>query len=462
MDTVDASGAPLHFAPADIMMDASGALAERMMDVSGAQLGFALGVATSGDRPVYRSRRPPRAASENHEGERENENENDTFSFMPTSWDTYMATSLKVGHIRFLTQPNTDIPMSITPWFMHDRTLSQWNDAMRKLEEMMLGNPLAAAITPPDFMERIHALFAANQRQRWLARWVLNRWRQRMWSRRTQCNVDLIDMEPVADRNAIFLTDTRHRQMYRFHRRDVYQNLLSNLTLADDYFPTPRPLTNPWTNAPLTLGQTIGLCQQMLMDFAKRGQCPPVIFAAFCAARYDVVRLRAEQTSLLSQLAIQNYFKDLTDNVRETVFETMIQLFADMGLRTSPIAIRRWLREMPVTSQHRAWVAFARDYTLYLNLHVQPRPHWTDEIVIQRDAARLLSQTQLPDPVSVRVRQLRSSVESIENAVADVRQLGVGMLGLPMLLGAMPLDASGGEMDMNTAVQLIQAALFRL
>jgi len=132
-----------------------------------------------------------------------------------------------------------------------------------------------------DFAERTRAIFTANQRKRWLARLAVVRWTQRVWMKRVQCNVDMIDMAPVPDRDAIFLTDTKHRMIFRFHSRDVFKNLLTNICMSDEMLPTPRYPTNPWNNSKLTLAQTMGLCQQMVAAYGRKGRCPPVLLAAF-------------------------------------------------------------------------------------------------------------------------------------------------------------------------------------
>jgi hypothetical protein len=270
-------------------------------------------------------------------------------------------------------------------------------------------------------------------------------------------------MEPVADADAIFLTDSHHHQIYRFHRRDVFNNLLSNLSMADEFMPTPRPPTNPWTNAPLTRHQIVGLCGQLVADYGRRGRCPPVLFAAFCASRYNLARFQKEHASLLAQQAIMNFFKDLNDHTMDVVFDTTIQLINEAGLEVSPIALRRWLRETPMTKIHRGWLNLVRDYTLYINLHIQVRASWVDESAIYADVRTLFRHTPLPDPTSNRVRQLRASLSGQTVIPPPAHSLGLPFLLRPPPLPVRVTDASGNNpvMEMELALQLIQQSLFR-
>jgi hypothetical protein len=270
-----------------------------------------------------------------------------------------------------------------------DQTYSQW---MARAD----GDPAVAAI------------FEANQRRRWLARTVWHRLTQRVWCRRTQCNVDMIDMAEVSDADAILVTDAAHRTVYRFHRRDLFNTLLSNICMSEEMLPNPRAPRNPWTNAPFTFGQIVGVCHSLLQDYARHGRCPPVLFSAFWAAQFDVRRFAAENASLLGQHAITAYFKDINDHNRDTVADTIIQLLTEAGIACTPVGVRRWLRASPLTAGHREWLRMASDYTLYMNLHVQVRAHWHTEDIIQHDVRRLHQRHPVSDAAGPRLRALRN------------------------------------------------------
>jgi hypothetical protein len=389
------------------------------------------------------------------------------YSLLPFDWSARLSKPVEPGKIRLFDDPLPTILPSDHRWWTRDRTLTEWITDLQQYEADVSNNPLASALGVADSATLIKELFAANQRKRWLARVVFHRWTQFVWRKRTQCNIDLIEMEPIKDADAIFLTDTRHHQIYRFHRRDVFNNLLSNLSMADEFLPTPRPPTNPWTNAPLTEHQIIGLCAALVADYGRRGRCPPVLFAAYCASRFNLRRFQKEHASLLAQQAIMNFFKDLNDHTVDIVFDTMMQLINDAALDVSPIALRRWLRETPPTKIHRAWLNLVRDYTLYINLHIQVRPHWTDETAISADVRTLFRHTTLPDPTSARIRHIRNTVGQIRNTSTALLNLSpppLHSLGLPLVLrppAFPPQDASGSLMEMDLALQLIQQALFR-
>jgi hypothetical protein len=210
-----------------------------------------------------------------------------------------------------------------------------------------------------------------------------------------------------------------------------------------------------------------------MVDYGRRAICPPVLFAAFCAAGYDIKRFQTEYSSLLSQCAITNFFKDLHEHNRDTVYDTMIQLIGDAGMHVVPVAVRRWLAQTPITDSHREWLALVRDYTAYLNLHIQARPHWYSEEHIHHDVATLFTRTTFPDALSTRARLLRTPQElSAVTGLLDLLQNGSPapiqfMQGSPIQFTQGPPiqivhDASNNIIGMDAAIQLIQNALFRL
>jgi len=200
----------------------------------------------------------------------------------------------------------------------------------------------------------------------------------------------------------------------------------------------------------LTMAQTMGLCQQLVASYGRKGRCPPVLFAAFCATRFSLRRFQEENSSLLAQHAVMSYFKDLHDHNHDLVFDTIANLLTAAGLEYSPIAIRRWLRRLPQTPLHREWLTMARDYTLYINLHVQIRNNWITESRIYVDVRDLYSRTVLPDPASQRLQIIRNT------SLLDVPPTIYGILGLPLLLQP---PAEGTILTEDGALQLIQHVL---
>jgi len=334
-----------------------------------------------------------------------------------SSWAERILTPAIPGRIRLFGSPDNFHPMIQKYWYA-DMSLKQWIHLIESISAEVTETSLFFHLYPEHFVQTVKQIFITNQRVRWLAWKVVQRWRIRIWMKRTQCNIDMIDMEPVADRDAIFVTDTRHRQIHRFHRRDVFQNLISNIGMSDEMLPYPRQPTNPWTNSPLTLAQTMSVCEQLVMDYAKRGKCPPVMFAAFCAARFDLKRFQADNSSLLAQHAICSYYSDLSSDNQESVYETILQLLTDANLHYSPSAIHRWLYQTPQTVLHAEWLRMVRDYTLYINLHVQIRPTWVSTAYIVRDVRRLYNRmtpshiVNPPPPQALPISPLENDAEN--------------------------------------------------
>jgi hypothetical protein len=315
--------------------------------------------------------------------------------------------------------------------------------------------PITLALSPPNFLQSVTAIFSDNQRARWLASVVLQRWKQRVWKRRTQCNVDLIDMVEFKDRDAILITDTKQRQIFRFHRRDLFSNLIANICMSEEMMPYPRIPTNPWSNVPWTLGQMMSVCTQLSLDYAQRGKCPPVLLAAFCEARFDLKRFKQDNASMLSQHAIYSYFKDLTAENMATVYDTLTQLLTSANLGYSSNAISRWLKQVPQTALHRDWLLLVRDYTVYINLHVQIRPNWRSVIDIRHDVRALYRRTTAELP--------GRSLRVLGSTIGTQNQANINLItsSLEELFG---LQMPAGElqpMDTDTAFMLIGATLFR-
>jgi hypothetical protein len=350
------------------------------------------------------------------------------------TWAERSVTPPPMGTIRLLTPPPTieDAPAEIRALWNSDHTYSEW---------------MARAAGDP----AVTAIFEGNQRRRWFARMVWHRLTQRIWRRRTQCNVDMIDMAAVADADAVLVTDATHRTVFRFHRRDLFNTLLSNICMSDEMLPNPRDPRNPWTNAPFTYGQIVGVCQSLLQDYAKHGRCPPVLFSAFWAAQFNVRRFAAENASLLSQHAITVYFKDINDHNRETVSDTIIQLLSEAGISCTPVGVRRWLRTTPITEGHREWLRLASDYTLYMNLHVQVRSHWHTDEMIYRDVRQLYRRHPLTDVAGPRLRMLRSLAAHGPSPDPPMSNL------LAMLFGS---QTGAGPNGVDEALENIQNSLF--
>jgi len=409
--------------------------------------GIPLGVRIIGEIPVSNTSRgpPPLEAYVFHPGfvppsPRKRQRGRITHVSLPP-WRERIKTPPPKGTIRLFDPPGS-IHIFMDALWSQDMSLTEW---VKKCESV----------------PESRAIFESTQRKRWLARLVLQRWTQRVWLKRVQCNVDMIDMLPVPNSKAVLLTDVKHHQIFRFHRNDVFTNLLTNICMSDEMLPYPRAPTNPWTNEPLTMPQTMAICQQLVADYAGRGICPPVLFSAFWAARFSLKRFQDENSAMLSQHAIRAYFKDLHEHNEDVVLDTMTNLLTSAHQDFSVATIRRWLRITPQTPIHKEWLALARDYTLYMNLHIQARPHWHAEEYIYRDAQRLFRRTEFP--MSERMRILQNPALNPNNIIPVPAQSLYALMGLPIILQPPQLqrDVSGSVMSNDMALLLIQQALMR-
>lgn len=291
------------------------------------------------------------------------------------------------GKIRII-EPSNNYPQSIASFWNRDMTLTEWVAEFTTIKKQYTEKTISSVLYPSNYLEVLHDMFIANQRKRFLVRKIYRKWSQRVWMKRTQCNITLIDMEPVAEKDAIYLTDTKHHQIFRFHRSDVFTNFLTNIGLCDEMLPTPRVPTNPWTNEPLTFQQTLSICHQMISWYAAKGKCPPLLFSAFCASKYNVRIFRYKHSSLLAHHAIQSYFAEITSDNHEVILDTISQLLTAAGCVHSHICLSRWLQTAK-TPLHKEWLSLVCDYTLYMNLQIQVRPYWYSQSYILFDVRRM-------------------------------------------------------------------------
>ena len=291
------------------------------------------------------------------------------------------------GTIRLISS-SEGYPSCIARYWNLDMSLSEWISELSDIQQDYMEHTISAALYPPNYLETLQAIFVSNQRNRFLAYKVYRKWSQRVWRKRTQCNVTLIDMESVEERHALYLTDTKHHQIFRFHTNDVCKTLLSNIGSCDEMMPYPRHPTNPWTNEPLRLAQTIAICQALITTYAAKGACTPILLSAFCSSGYDIRTFRYKYTMLLSQHAIATYFAEITPENRDVIEDTMFQLLTVTGCIFSPNALHQWI-QTPNTRLHRDWLSMVCDYTLYMNLHIQVRPNWYTQSYIRFDIRRL-------------------------------------------------------------------------
>jgi hypothetical protein len=148
----------------------------------------------------------------------------------------------------------------------------------------------------------------------------------------------------------------------------------------------------------------MSLCQQLLVDYASRNKCPPVLFAAFCEARYDIHKFYIKHPVLLGQHAIYVYFNDIHTQNIDVIVDTIGQLLAIVSVSSSAVGLKEWL-QLAQTPIHKEWLELCRDYTLYINLHVQIRPHWHSIYQISLDILQLYRRTTFTQRTIIRQRR---------------------------------------------------------
>jgi len=105
----------------------------------------------------------------------------------------------------------------------------------------------------------------------------------------------------------------------------------------------------------------------------------------------------------------------------------------------------------------------ARDYTLWLNLHLQPRRGWSDEAAIYADVRDLYNRSPMreADTAGPRLRALRNR-PVIPQIVIPLGPPVLFPFGPPTLAGLLDVSGDPDGMDATTALALIQQALFRM
>lgn len=245
------------------------------------------------------------------------------------------------------------------------------------LTDWMIGSPL----------QKVR--FLESQRRRMLFRMLLLHTRHYIWSRRPVCNIDLVTLEPIADEHVFELTDTSSRCLFRFHRNNIYKAVLTNLFMSNEMVAEPRYPSNPYTNKPLTLAQTVSVCQRLVAMKIDHDSCPHPLLAAFWVARFDLQRFYTDNIAALSQHAIHSYFSDITESNVEVIRGTVHTFLLHTNYVTPTTA--KWLDTTNPITLRDEWRLLCRDYFVYANLQVQSRPHWSSSASIYIDAWTLAS-----------------------------------------------------------------------
>jgi hypothetical protein len=83
-----------------------------------------------------------------------------------------------------------------------------------------------------------------------------------MHSMKVKNETDPITFE--TPKQPVILFDYTNRCKFQFEAKELLRDFQSRLLTHDDLFPTPLSLRNPFTNSPLTIGQTVSLITQIL------------------------------------------------------------------------------------------------------------------------------------------------------------------------------------------------------
>jgi hypothetical protein len=118
----------------------------------------------------------------------------------------------------------------------------------------------------------------------------------------------------------VTLVDWEFRRSYVFEARSILRDWIGRLTMADYLYPEPQPPRNPYTNLPLTLGQTLAVYQQLLS-----AGCTHWAIEAYKASGFDIDTFESRHCQALRYHAVEQVFGAKDSDVYSTIMMEFIE-----------------------------------------------------------------------------------------------------------------------------------------
>jgi hypothetical protein len=151
------------------------------------------------------------------------------------------------------------------------------------------------------FISAFETAMCLNQRLRRQMRSLLAPWLLKTHFSKAN-DTDFMTLEPPVQ--PVRMLDWRSRREYVFEAQSLFRDWIRRLTLSDYMYPTPQPLRNPFTNLPLTLGQTVSAYEQLQTYPATRHWA----LEAFRAAHFDLKLYARQNQDALKYYALKQTF----------------------------------------------------------------------------------------------------------------------------------------------------------
>lgn len=227
----------------------------------------------------------------------------------------------------------------------------------------------------PEFLNSFREAIKLNMRLRVQARRLLSAW----LGRRLR-NVN--DTDPVtceAARTPVKVVDWANRSVYTFEASTILKDIVNRLGLHDELWPTPQRPRNPYTNAPLTLGQLYSVLQQL----RSLGRSHWML-EALAATGYDFALFVRNYSTPLKHSALDQIFRSPASDDYIYVMTDFMENEHDHHDQTFNAALYKWALLHEAGCQVLMdWRRACRRYHELTLLHTDPidlRNHVEDEI----------------------------------------------------------------------------------
>jgi hypothetical protein len=214
-------------------------------------------------------------------------------------------------------------PSVVIPICCAGRTLTS---VIQKLEGYVKQKPIkppgpALPITPPlgygcvspEFIVAFREAIKKNMFVRTRMRRLATAWLRRRL--RAANDVDPVTCE--AARQPVTLIDWTNRSTYTFEAQTILKDMSSRLTLHDELWPSPQRPRNPYTNAALTLGQTLHLRQQLAAAGKSHWSLEALATSGYCfttfARNFATPLKHSALTRIFREPKSDDFFYVMTD-----------------------------------------------------------------------------------------------------------------------------------------------------
>jgi hypothetical protein len=237
-------------------------------------------------------------------------------------------------------------------------------DMYERTEPFQLRGRIPAPFGIDDvFLLGFNDLITLNQRVRWAMKQLIQRWRVRRL--RVANTEDVGTLE--RPKQPVYIYDWTTRTRYVFEAKSIFHDLKERLYHSEYLFPSALAPRNPFTNLPLTLGQTHFLVQ----DLQRLGYADAALLS-FRDVGYQLTRFTSVCHGLLRAAAVRRLFRIPSSiEYQEVLYEFIQSQYEYHGIPWIVSYIWRWvLANLDQDMRIQRWKHLCYQY--YSTLCIEP------------------------------------------------------------------------------------------